>query len=175
MSVSVASVRCYTKGAIYPISKHAVIGLTKSTAIEGGERNIRVNAILPCVSDYHCIQKNLEYRVAYFYCRGPTKTDLLNRATQAFGNAKRPSAFRSIQRAADASELSSVIVFLLSEETFVTGLVWPVDGGSLASKMGVPTGIQAIFSFQKRTFIKELSRQRLNDYQNMTVQQYKCV
>lgn len=46
---------------------------------------------------------------------------------------KRPSAFRPMQRAADVSELSSVIVFLLGpESTFVTGAVWAVDGGSLA-------------------------------------------
>ncbi|KAJ5212822.1 oxidoreductase [Penicillium cinerascens] len=108
---SVASARGYNKGAMYPASKHAVVGLTKSAAIEGGSRDIRVNAILP----------------------GPTNTELLTQATEAFGNMKRPSAFRPMQRAADVSELSSVIVFLLGpESTFVTGAVWAVDGGSLA-------------------------------------------
>lgn len=47
---SVASKRGYVKGAIYPISKHAVIGLTKSAAMEGGPRTIRVNAVLPYVA-----------------------------------------------------------------------------------------------------------------------------
>jgi NAD(P)-dependent dehydrogenase (short-subunit alcohol dehydrogenase family) len=44
---SVASLRGYEKGAIYPISKHAIIGLTKGAAKEGGAREIRVNAVLP--------------------------------------------------------------------------------------------------------------------------------
>lgn len=47
---SVASARGYNKGAMYPASKHAVVGLTKSAAIEGGSRDIRVNAILPYVN-----------------------------------------------------------------------------------------------------------------------------
>lgn len=47
---SVASARGYNKGAMYPPSKHAVIGLTKSAAIEGGPREIRVNSILPYVN-----------------------------------------------------------------------------------------------------------------------------
>jgi len=44
---SVASMRGYKKGILYSTSKHAVIGLTKSAAIEGGPRDIRVNAVLP--------------------------------------------------------------------------------------------------------------------------------
>lgn len=44
---SVASCRGYVNGAFYPVSKHAVVGLTKSAAMEGGPRNIRVNAVLP--------------------------------------------------------------------------------------------------------------------------------
>jgi len=46
---SVASCRGYVKGAMYPTSKHAVVGLTKCAAMEGGPRNIRVNAVLPSV------------------------------------------------------------------------------------------------------------------------------
>lgn len=44
---SVASLRGYNKGILYSASKHAVVGLTKSAAIEGGKRDIRVNIVLP--------------------------------------------------------------------------------------------------------------------------------
>jgi NAD(P)-dependent dehydrogenase (short-subunit alcohol dehydrogenase family) len=52
---SVASLRGYDKGAIYPISKHAVVGLTKNAAKEGGPREIRVNCVLPYV-DYNYLK-----------------------------------------------------------------------------------------------------------------------
>jgi NAD(P)-dependent dehydrogenase (short-subunit alcohol dehydrogenase family) len=44
---SIASERGYDRGAMYSTSKHALIGLTKCAAIEGGPRSIRVNAVLP--------------------------------------------------------------------------------------------------------------------------------
>ncbi|KAL2802167.1 oxidoreductase [Aspergillus granulosus] len=108
---SVASLRGYDKGAIYPISKHAVIGLTKGAAKEGGPREIRVNALLP----------------------GPIQTQLLRDTTKAFGNLKRPSAYRPFTREGGPQEMANVISFLLGpESTYVTGAVWAADGGSLA-------------------------------------------
>ncbi|KAL2858608.1 oxidoreductase [Aspergillus pseudoustus] len=108
---SVASLRGYDKGAVYPISKHAVIGLTKGAAKEGGPREIRVNALLP----------------------GPIQTQLLRETTLAFGDLKRPSAYRPIAREGDPQEMANVISFLLGpESTYVTGAVWAADGGSLA-------------------------------------------
>jgi NAD(P)-dependent dehydrogenase (short-subunit alcohol dehydrogenase family) len=58
---------------------------------------------------------------------------MLRSAETSFGDLKRPSANRAMQRFANVSELSDVIVFLLGpQSTFVTGAVWAVDGGSLA-------------------------------------------
>ena len=41
----------FAKHAAYSASKHGVIGLVRSAAKEFGERNIRVNAVTPCVSN----------------------------------------------------------------------------------------------------------------------------
>jgi NAD(P)-dependent dehydrogenase (short-subunit alcohol dehydrogenase family) len=58
---------------------------------------------------------------------------MLRNANTSFGNLKRPSANRPMQRFAETTELSDVIVFLLGpQSTFVTGAVWAVDGGCLA-------------------------------------------
>ncbi|KIW87602.1 uncharacterized protein Z519_11927 [Cladophialophora bantiana CBS 173.52] len=42
----VPSSRGYVKGAMYHVTKHAVVRLTKRAAIEGASRNIRFNAVL---------------------------------------------------------------------------------------------------------------------------------
>lgn len=44
---SMFSTRGFKKASPYSCSKHAIIGLTKSAAMEAGERGIRVNAVLP--------------------------------------------------------------------------------------------------------------------------------
>lgn len=44
---SMFSQRGFKSGAVYSASKHAMIGLVKSAAMEVGSRGIRVNAVLP--------------------------------------------------------------------------------------------------------------------------------
>lgn len=44
---SMFSERGFAKGAVYSASKHAIVGLVKSAAIEGGQRGIRVNVVMP--------------------------------------------------------------------------------------------------------------------------------
>lgn len=39
--------RGFKKGAAFAASKHAMVGLTKSAALEAGERGIRVNVVEP--------------------------------------------------------------------------------------------------------------------------------
>lgn len=51
---SMFSQRGFSKAAPYSCSKHAIIGLTKSAAIEAGTQGIRVNAVLPYVYDDIC-------------------------------------------------------------------------------------------------------------------------
>ena len=94
----------------YVASKHAVIGLSKSTALEYGKDNIR------CVS----------------ICPGFIATPL----AQAWTSGDEHSAFEALiplQRAAQPEEVANLAVWLASDKaSYVSGSHHQVDGGFLA-------------------------------------------
>lgn len=99
--------------AIYSASKHAVIGLTKSAALEFAKQRIRVNAVAP----------------------GGVQTDMLDRVTGGPHTEYRAkmAAFHPIGRIAAPEEITGAVLWLCSDEaSFVTGQVLTVDGGFTA-------------------------------------------
>jgi NAD(P)-dependent dehydrogenase (short-subunit alcohol dehydrogenase family) len=96
----------------YVSAKHGVIGLTKTAALDYGDRNIRVNAVAP----------------------GPILTDNLARAGE---EAQRQAASAMpIRRVGSPDEVGRVVVWLCSDRaSYITGATIPIDGGKLA---GVP-------------------------------------
>jgi NAD(P)-dependent dehydrogenase (short-subunit alcohol dehydrogenase family) len=96
----------------YSASKHGVIGLTKTAAIEFSSSGIRVNAV----------------------CPGPTDTPLVQAIIK--GDPSIVEAITSrvpIGRMASAQELAESIVWLSSDRaSFVAGAVLSVDGGYVA-------------------------------------------
>ncbi|EOA86748.1 uncharacterized protein SETTUDRAFT_153540 [Exserohilum turcica Et28A] len=113
--VSVASragVEGAAKGSAYSASKNGVIGLTRCAAKDMGSRGIRVNAVAP----------------------GPTETPMLYNSMAA--NVKngtpitRGENVSALRRVGKASELASVIAFLLSDDSsYMTGQTIFVDSG----------------------------------------------
>lgn len=96
----------------YSAAKGGVIAITKSTALEFGKRNIRVNAIAPGVIDTTIIS---EWK----------KTD------------KWPvlSTANVLGRIGQPEEVANDILFLASNEaSFVTGTTLVVDGGTILGK-----------------------------------------
>ncbi|MGH9978655.1 MAG: SDR family oxidoreductase, partial [Nitrososphaeraceae archaeon] len=94
---------------IYIASKHAVLGLTKSAALEYAKSGIRINAIAP----------------------GGVETDML---THTVGNDHQfMETFKSmhpIGRFGDPKEIANTVVWLLSDKaSFVLGHTLLVDGG----------------------------------------------
>ncbi|QEU60964.1 hypothetical protein KDRO_D06610 [Kluyveromyces lactis] len=93
----------------YTATKHAVIGITQSVALEFAERNVRVNAVAPG------------------YVSTP-KIQALPEETQQWMSSQHP-----MKRMATMTEVANTVLFLLSPLTgFTTGSVYPIDGGFLA-------------------------------------------
>lgn len=97
---------------IYMVSKHAVIGLTKSAALEFGKQGIRVNAVLPAAIETDMLQR--------FVGDNPEM--------RAFMTDKHP-----IGRIGKSEEIADAAIWLSSSKaSFVTGHSLLVDGGFTA-------------------------------------------
>ncbi len=97
-----------TKGeSAYASAKAALVGLTKSLAKEWAARGIRVNAILPGLTET------------------PTIRDLMDAKYKDAFIAETP-----LGRSADPKEIAAAIAFLASDDaSFITGVALEVTGG----------------------------------------------
>ena len=96
----------------YVASKHAVVGLTKSAALEYAKDGIRVNAVCPGIIDTPMMDRLVEGRDEYA-ATIPTR--------QPIGRKGRPD------------EIAEAVAWLCSDAaSLVTGLAMPVDGGFVA-------------------------------------------
>jgi NAD(P)-dependent dehydrogenase (short-subunit alcohol dehydrogenase family) len=94
--------------AIYTASKHGVVGLTKSVALEQARAGIRVNAVAP----------------------GPVDTGLLHRMVDGKVPVSAIAEDNPMGRIAQPEEIAEAIVWLCSDAaSYVTGHTLAVDGG----------------------------------------------
>lgn len=112
-TASVAGLIGAPKMSAYSGSKHAVIGLTKSAALEYGRKNIRVNAV----------------------CPGVIRTAMYDRAVLADPKVGPAVAqLHPLGRIGEAAEVAAVVLWLSSDAaSFVTGHAHTVDGGMTAA------------------------------------------
>ena len=92
----------------YVSSKHGVLGLTKSAALEYGHRGVRVNAV----------------------CPGTVLTPMVEAATQVPGLEEQLVALHPIGRIGTPDEIAQAVLWLCSDgASFVLGHALAVDGG----------------------------------------------
>jgi len=108
-AASVAGLGGFPKNAAYNVSKHGVIGLTKTAAKEVADRLIRVNAIAPGIID----------------------TEMHRESERLRG---RPVDYNvPIKRKGHPEEVASLIAWLLCDGSpYITGTVQIIDGGLMA-------------------------------------------
>ncbi|MDC0662712.1 SDR family oxidoreductase [Marinobacter sp. SS21] len=111
--VNVASVNGVNPGhyqGIYSVTKAAVISMTKSFAMELGQQNIRVNALLP----------------------GLTDTKFASALTTNDAIKQKAMAHIPMKRVADPDEMAGTVLYLVSgASSYTTGACINADGGYL--------------------------------------------
>ncbi len=109
-TASVAALGAAPKMSIYAASKHAVLGLTRSAAVEYGKKNIRINAVCPAVIDTEMFRRAAAI--------DPRKADFA-------------AAMHPVGRIGQADEIAAAVLYLCSDgAAFTTGIALPVDGGA---------------------------------------------
>jgi len=98
----------YPGQAPYVSSKHGVLGLTKTAALEYGRQGVRVNAV----------------------CPGTVRTPMVDVATQLPGLEEQLVALHPIGRIGEPEEIANAVLWLCSDDaSFVLGHALAVDGG----------------------------------------------
>ncbi|MFS0615694.1 SDR family NAD(P)-dependent oxidoreductase [Lederbergia ruris] len=95
--------------SVYHASKHGVLGLTKSTALEYASKGIRINAVCPGIIETPMVENMLA-----------TESDAMDELMKQV----------PIGRLAKAEEVASVVLWLCSSSaSYVVGQAISVDGG----------------------------------------------
>ncbi|GAB3953011.1 SDR family oxidoreductase [Spirosoma harenae] len=109
---SIAGVRGMAMGAPYSASKHAVIGLTKTAALEYVRQNIRINAICPVYTHSAMVDE--------LFLTAPGMEEKMRKRIP-------------IGRLGEPEEIAQAILWLCSDENgFFTGQAIQLDGGLTA-------------------------------------------
>lgn len=107
---SLAGLKASGNNLSYAASKFAVVGMTKSAALEYGRKNIRINAVCPGFTHSALLEQLLSV--------SPDMGDKLKR-------------FIPMGRFGEADEIAEAICWLASENSkFITGQTITLDGGT---------------------------------------------
>lgn len=111
---SVSGLMGSSRNSLYSATKHAVVGLTKTAALEASGDSVRVNSIHPAPLDSDMMRKNEE-------CINP------DNPSEVRG---RISSYIPFGRYGTMNEVAKLILFLASDDSrFISGSQYRIDGG----------------------------------------------
>jgi len=113
-TASLAGLIGFPMNVAYSASKHAVIGITRTAALEYARQGIRVNAVCPAFVPTPMVQRLVDYG-------GPRMS------------LERLASMQPMGRMGTVEEVADAVVWLCSDEAgFITGHALPIDGGTTA-------------------------------------------
>ena len=123
LTSSEAGLRGFQGAAAYVSSKHGVIGLMRTLALELAPDFIRVNSVHPTQVNTPMIMNETTYRLFAPDVENPTK-ELFAERSQAVNALPIPWV--------EAVDISNAVLFLASDESrYITGVPLPVDAGAI--------------------------------------------
>lgn len=123
MTSSVAGLMGYPNFAHYVASKHAVVGLMRTLAVELAPHGIRVNSVHPGSVNTVMVMNDTLARLFRPDLENPTTDDFL-----AVSGQMNPMGAPLLE----AYDISNAMVFLASDEArYITGVTLPVDAGAM--------------------------------------------
>ena len=123
---STAGVRGTSGMSPYTTSKHAVIGLMRTAAMEGASMGIRVNTVNPSPINTR-MMRSLEEQLSY---EGRDGFATVEEAQESFAQGN------PLRRYGEPEEVGRLMMFLASDESsYCNGGVYMVDGGTTAGRV----------------------------------------
>jgi NAD(P)-dependent dehydrogenase (short-subunit alcohol dehydrogenase family) len=121
VTASINATRAAARQMTYSASKHAVLGIVKSAALDLGRYGIRVNALAPGPVMTQALRERIRYRMTL---GGPSEAQ-----------AERELAAQTpLNRLATEDEVGKVAVFLASDlSSAMSGQMLPIDSGYTAT------------------------------------------